>query len=130
MNADSLPRAALPFSPSSAARHVLPADPTDFPHSFRPRAQALPFLRDRTSFYFHSFSSSLHSFSLLLSWFPFLSSKLGLRWAQMVVQGPCTTTKKSCFEICGPIPQLIEPQKVCVSIANKMHRVFSFTCPT
>ena len=74
-------------------RHVPRADPTDFPHSFRPRAQALPFLRDRTSFYFHSFSSSLHSFSLLLSWFPFLSSKLGLRWAQMVVQGPCTTTK-------------------------------------
>ena len=31
-------------------RHVPRADPTDFPHSFRPRAQALPFLRDRTSF--------------------------------------------------------------------------------
>ena len=43
--------------------------------------------------YFHSFSSSFHSFSFLLSWFPFLSSKLGLRWAQMVVQGPCTIVK-------------------------------------
>ena len=37
--------------------------------------------------YFHSFSSSFHSFSFLLSWFPFLFSNLGLRWAQMVVQG-------------------------------------------
>ena len=43
--------------------------------------------------YFHSFSSSFHSFSFLLSWFPFLFSNLGLRWAQMVVQGPCTIVK-------------------------------------